>query len=50
MTNISRYVGKYMIEWIVVAILVGIGGGLSAVALKMSIDFVGRISGHVHIG
>lgn len=50
MKNISQYVGKYIIKWLVVATLVGIGGGFTAVALKMLIKFVGNLSSYVHIG
>lgn len=47
MKNIMHYVGKYMTKWLVVATLVGIGGGLSAVVLKKAIDFTGAISQYV---
>ncbi|TCK88014.1 CIC family chloride channel protein [Natranaerovirga hydrolytica] len=43
MKKIYGYVSWYMIKWLIVATLVGIGGGLSAVALKKSIDFIGNI-------
>ncbi|TCT16366.1 CIC family chloride channel protein [Natranaerovirga pectinivora] len=46
MKNIFEYVGKYMTKWLVVATLVGIGGGLSAVALKYSIEYVTSIGNY----
>jgi CIC family chloride channel protein len=49
MKSIFHYVSKYMMKWLVVATLVGIGGGISAVVLKNAIDFVAKISGYVPI-
>jgi CIC family chloride channel protein len=40
MGKIQDYVGKYMIKWLFVATLVGIGGGVFASILKKSISFV----------
>lgn len=40
MAKIFQYVGAYMGKWLVVATMMGIGGGLSAVALKYSIDYI----------
>ncbi|SHF21217.1 chloride channel protein [Alkalibacter saccharofermentans] len=50
MKTISEYVGKYMVKWLTVATVVGVGGGFSAVALNKSIDLVSRISNNFHIG
>ena len=50
MKNISQYVGKYMIKWLAVATLVGVGGGISAAALNSLIDYVRQISNNFHIG
>ncbi|MDR5659512.1 chloride channel protein [Serpentinicella sp. ANB-PHB4] len=44
MKNIFEYVGKYMMKWILIATLVGIGGGLSAVALQKSIELTSELS------
>ncbi|MCC5912266.1 MAG: chloride channel protein [Clostridiaceae bacterium] len=47
MIRIFQYVGEYMTKWLIVATLVGIGGGLSAVALSYAINFVTEISYYV---
>ncbi|AKL93833.1 chloride/fluoride channel protein EriC [Clostridium aceticum] len=44
MLKIFQYVGEYMTKWLIVATLMGIGGGLAAVALRFSIDFVTGVS------
>lgn len=47
MKNIFQYVGNYMAKWLLIATLVGTGGGLSAVALKQGINFTSRLSAYV---
>ncbi|WP_017472921.1 chloride channel protein [Amphibacillus jilinensis] len=40
MLNMTKYVNGYMTKWLFFATLVGIGGGISALALNAVIDFV----------
>lgn len=40
MKNVFHYAGGYVTKWLIIATLVGIGGGLSAVVLKKAISFV----------
>ncbi|ABR50591.1 Chloride channel, core [Alkaliphilus metalliredigens QYMF] len=44
-----KYVSTYMFKWLTIATLVGIGGGLSAVLLRMAIDYVTQLSTYVPI-
>lgn len=44
MINIIHYVGKNMLKWMLIATLVGIGGGIASAILRLSIDLVGNIS------
>jgi len=49
MKNVFHYVGGYMTKWLIIATLVGVGGGLSAVALKEAINFVDSASNYIPI-
>lgn len=41
------YIGGYMTKWLVVATLVGIGGGLSSTVLKKAIELVSKYSSNL---
>jgi len=47
MKNIFHHVGGYMTKWLIIATLVGVGGGLSAVILQNMIKFVETMSSTV---
>ncbi|SES86258.1 chloride channel protein, CIC family [Natronincola peptidivorans] len=40
MSKLFQYIGAYMTKWLAIATLMGMGGGLSAVALNLSIQYV----------
>lgn len=47
MQKTFSYVSRHVAKWLFLAALVGIGGGLAAVALEASIDFVGGLSSSI---
>lgn len=43
MNKIKGHISKYMLKWIVIAVMMGVGGGSAAVALNKSIKLVSEL-------